>query len=190
MTLKTKPYSWPGLPVLLLAAAMITLPAGGSAAHSGSQDDVSRPARSRTAPTAIRTEPARQSRERAVTERPVTSYVAGKRDPFEAPPPPNADGGRDGPYGPLPAGIRGLVIGQLRLEGIVRDEESGMMIAVVTNQSNLAYFLHLHQEVYNGVVSRITPEAIFFQQKSLDPGDRLEARQVILRLGSERQEER
>lgn len=82
------------------------------------------------------------------------------------------------------------MIGQLRLEGIVRDEESGMMIAVVTNQSNLAYFLHLHQEVYNGVVSRITPEAIFFQQKSLDPGDRLEARQVILRLGSERQEER
>lgn len=92
--------------------------------------------------------------------------------------------------GSLPPGARGLVIGQLRLEGIVRDDESGSMIAVVANRSKLAYFLHLNEDVYNGVVSRITADAIYFQQKPPGSGGRLEAREVVLRLGSEPQEAR
>ena len=190
MTPKIKPYRWL-LPVALLAAALIMLPAGESAARPRSENDASRRAGSATPPSAIRTGPARQNRERAVPEPPpVSTSAAGKRDPFEVPPPPKAGEGGDDVDEALPPGARGLVIGQLRLEGIVRDEESGNMIAVVTNHSRLAYFLYLHEDVYNGVVSRITADAIYFQQKPPGSGGRLEAREVVLRLGSEPQEAR
>lgn len=64
------------------------------------------------------------------------------------------------------------------------------MIAVVTNGANLAYFLRIHDEVYNGVVSGITPDSIRFVQHRLDTGGRAEMRVVILKLGSDRQEAR
>src|SRR5690348_6489281 len=189
MTPKIKPYRWL-LPVALLAAALIMLPAGESAARPRSENDASRRAGS-APPAAIKAGPARQNREGAVPEPPpVSTSAAGKRDPFEVPPPPKAGGGGDDVDEALPPGARGLVIGQLRLEGIVRDEESGNMIAVVTNHSRLAYFLYLHEDVYNGVVSRITADAIYFQQKPPGSGGRLEAREVVLRLGSEPQEAR
>lgn len=190
MTHKVKTYRWLVPPVLLLAAALITFPAGGTAAPPGSEHDASRRARSATPPAPIRKEPARQNGELAVQQPPVTASSMGKRDPFEVPPPPKADGGGNDPDSSLPPGVRGLVIGQLRLEGIVRDEESGSMIAVVTNHSTLAYFLHLHEEVYNGVVSRIAPGAIYFHQKSPGSGGRLESREIVLKLGSEPQEAR
>ena len=188
MTSKAKRYLCLIHPVILLAAASIMFPAGELAACPGSENAASRRALSAMSPAVLRTHPARQSGERGVPERSVSNSLAGKRDPFEAPPPPKAGGGDE--RNPHLPGVRGLVIDQLRLEGIVRDEESGSMMAVVTNQSNLAYFLHLHEEVYNGAGSRITPDAIYFQQKPLDPGGQPEAREIVLRLGSERQEAR
>lgn len=120
----------------------------------------------------------------------MASAMVGKRDPFKIPLSPETKGGGGGIEGPLPPGARGLVIGYLRLKGIVREEDSKTMIAVVANRANLAYFLHIHQDVYNGVVSSITPNAVYFQKRSLDSSGRVIAREVVLRLGSEPQEAR
>ncbi|HEX5413841.1 MAG TPA: hypothetical protein VFZ27_18505 [Terriglobia bacterium] len=187
MTSKAKRYLGMARPVILLAASLIVLPSGEFAAGANSENHPDLRARS-SPPSAVRSAPGSRARQRAAEERATVNFIAGKRDPFEAPPAPKAGGGDD-LYPRLP-GVRGLVIDQLRLEGIVRDEESGRMIAVVTNGSNLAYFLHLHEEVYNGAVSRITPDAIHFQPNSRDSGNGTEAREVVLKLGSERQEVR
>ena len=190
MTVKAKRYLCLTRPLAFLVVALIMLPAGVSVARAGGDNDASLGTRSAARGGAIRNAPAKQGRQRLAEERAMVNALAGKRDPFKVPPPPKIDGGGDDMDGPLPPGVRGLVIGQLRLKGIVRDEETRTMIAVVTNRANLAYFLHIHEDVYNGVVSRITPDAIYFQQKRLESGGWIDAREVVLRLGSEQQEAR
>ena len=190
MTVKAKRYLYSTRPLAFLAMALIMLPAVASFAHGDGENDANPAARSRASGEAIRTAPANQGRQRLTEERAMVNALAGKRDPFKVPPPTKIDGGGDDVDGPLLPGVRGLVIGQLRLKGIVRDEETKTMIAVVTNRANLAYFLHIHEDVYNGVVTRITSDAIYFQQRRLDSGGRIDAREVVLRLGSARQEAR
>ena len=114
----------------------------------------------------------------------ATSAVAGKRDPFKLPPPPAP--GREGmeqAIGPLPPGPRGLVINQLRVEGIVRFDANNTMIAVVDNNRNRAYFLRENDAVYNGVVSKITPDSVIFRENALDQSGKVTVREVVKRLG-------
>ena len=116
--------------------------------------------------------------------------VGGKRDPFKLPPEPVP--GRGGPNnmmdaangGVLPPGARGLLIAQLKLEGVVREQTANKMIAVVTNDTRRAYFLTENESVYNGVVSKITPDAVYFKENVLDGNGRVTTREVVRRLGS------
>jgi hypothetical protein len=107
---------------------------------------------------------------------------SGKRDPFYLPPPPPA-GGVVLPTGPLPPGKRGLIIGQLKLEGIVREDQGGKMIAVVTNYTNRAYFLEVNDQLYDGTVEKITSRAVYFKQNHLDANGRLTTVEVVKSLG-------
>lgn len=114
------------------------------------------------------------------------SLSAGKRDPFKMPPPPTPASGlvpSGAGNGPLPPGIRGLIIGQLQVRGIVRMDATNFMIAVVTNASNLAYFLHQDDALYNGVVSKITPEAVYFRENILDQNGRVQTQDIVKRIG-------
>jgi len=116
-----------------------------------------------------------------------THVITGKRDPFKLPPPPGTKGAEGIPEyaaGPLPPGTRGLIISQLKLQGVVREETSNKMIAVVTNETRRAYFLKDNDAVYNGVVSKITPDAVYFKENVLDPSGRVSTREVVKRLGS------
>jgi len=112
--------------------------------------------------------------------------IVGQRDPFRLPPPPGPGGEVSGEEfrGPAPpgSGPRSLVIGQLRLEGIVRLDQSNTMIAVVTNYTNRAYFLRENDPVYNGVVSKITPDSITFRENYLDQLGRAQVREISRRL--------
>lgn len=108
----------------------------------------------------------------------------GRRDPFKlpGPPVPGVAGGEQ-ILGPLPPGARGLLIGQLRIEGIVRLDTTSTMIAVVDNSSNRAYFLRENDAVYNGVVSKITPDSVVFRENGLDASGKMVVREVVKRLG-------
>ena len=117
------------------------------------------------------------------TEPPV-DVAAGRRDPFKAWVAPGSASHPTSESQPLPAGTRGLVISGLRLEGIVRLEPANALIAVVTNHTKRAYFLRVHDAVYNGVVSKITPEAIYFKQNTLDSRGRVATQEVEIKLGS------
>jgi len=121
------------------------------------------------------------------------SLGAGKRDPFKLPEMGGAGGRVAGsedvlesavPSGPLPQGVRGLLISQLRLEGVVREQTSNKMIAVVTNDTKRAYFLYENESVYNGVVSKITPDSVYFKENVLDRSGRVTTREVVRRLGA------
>ena len=128
---------------------------------------------------------------RGVAARPLTSATprespsaAGRRDPFKAwVAPSSADHSAVDPVR-LPAGTRGLVISGLRLEGIVRQQPADEMIAVVTNDTKRAYFLRVNDTVYNGVVSKITPAAIYFKENALNSQGRVVTREVEIKLGS------
>jgi hypothetical protein len=109
--------------------------------------------------------------------------IVGRRDPFKLPPPPVP--GRTAEeeiLGPLPTGKRGLLISQLRLEGIVRLDTTNTLIAVVDNNSNRAYFLRENDAVYNGVVSKITPDSVYFRENVLDASGHVLVREVVRRL--------
>lgn len=119
---------------------------------------------------------------RPQAESPVSE--AGRRDPFKLPPPPGNGNGEPGFTGPLPPGKKGLVISQLRLEGIVREDKSNSMIAVVTNATDRAYFLREKDEVYNGVVSKITPDSVYFTENAMQSNGSVLSHEVVKKLGS------
>ena len=66
----------------------------------------------------------------------------------------------------------------------MRQQPGDEMIAVVTNSSKRAYFLRVNDAVSNAVVSKITPEAIYFTEHTLDLQGRVITRQVEIKLGS------
>ena len=82
----------------------------------------------------------------------------------------------------MPPGSRGLLISQLKLEGVVREQVNNKMIAVVTNETRRAYFLTENEAVYNGVVSKITPDSIYFKENVLDANGRVTTREVVKRM--------
>jgi len=115
----------------------------------------------------------------------ILSTAAGRRDPFKPWMATVTSGhaAASAVSGSLPAGIRGLVISELRVEGIVGLESANNMIAVVTNYTKRAYFLRVNDTVYNGVVSKITPEAVYFKANTLDPSGRVATHEVAIKLG-------
>jgi len=108
-----------------------------------------------------------------------------RRDPFKLPPKPTPDGktGQAPKVNPRPPGRRGLAIGDLKLNGVVREESSRSMIALVTTgTARVTYFLRENDVVYDGAVTRITPDSIELKQNYLDPDGEVRSRQVIKRL--------
>lgn len=101
--------------------------------------------------------------------------VAGKRDPFKLPSPsalrPSVKKDANGEALPshLPPGPQGLVINQLKLEGIVSQKEDPHRIAIVSNGAGGAYFLHENEMLYDGTVMRITPQAVYFRERIRAP---------------------
>lgn len=115
---------------------------------------------------------------------PPSDAAAGRRDPFKPWVMPSSASHPVSESEPLPPGTHGLVISGLRFEGIVRLQPANTMIAVVTNYTKRAYFLRVNDAVYNGVVSKITPEAIYFNENILDSRGRVATQEVEIKLGS------
>ena len=100
------------------------------------------------------------------------------RDPFDAllnkP-----SQGTDTPQN-LPPGKAGLVVGTLRIDGIVGGAHG--MIAIVSNPQQRVYFLREGDKLYDGSVQHITIEAVSFQEVGKDAFGKPLERQVTKRL--------
>jgi len=67
----------------------------------------------------------------------------------------------------------------LKLKGVVRDSATQKMIAVVTATNNRAYFLREGEAVYDAVVSKITPDAVYFRGNVFNPKREVHFREVV-----------
>jgi hypothetical protein len=80
----------------------------------------------------------------------------------------------------LPPGKAGLVVGTLRIDGIVGGAKG--MIAIVSNPQQRVYFLREGDKLYDGSVQHITIEAVSFQEVGKDAFGKPLERQVTKRL--------
>jgi hypothetical protein len=165
-----------------LAAGAVVLAAGTAAVTAqvtGGQANAARAAAAQAAAApASPARPAQSSAQAPSATPPAPVSAAGRRDPFR----PLIIKGQGGDLpARLPPGKPGLVVGQLTIQGIVRGL-SGEWIAVVDNKTNRAYFLYVGDELFNGTVSRITADAVVFDERVLDAQGRMVTREVVKRL--------
>lgn len=115
----------------------------------------------------------------APAEKPAVEKVSvTRRDPFEALL--NKAQASNAPPENLPPGKAGLVVGSLKIDGIVRG--AGGMIAIVSNPQRRVYFLREGDKLYDGSVDKITLEAVSFHEFGKDAFGKPLERQVTKRL--------
>jgi hypothetical protein len=112
-------------------------------------------------------------------EKPAAEKVsAARRDPFD--PLLNKPSQGTATVQILPPGKAGLVVGTLRVDGIVGGARG--MIAIVSNPQQRVYFLREGDKLYDGSVQHITIEAVSFQEVGKDAFGKPLERQVTKRL--------
>lgn len=132
-----------------------------------------KPAAAKPKPAAVKPAP----KKAAPTKRAAApTGVLRRRDPFRSLVlrPEDVAGGK-----PLPPGKRGLVIAQVNLNGIVLDGGTGNLAVVTMPGRNRAYFLRARDELFDGYVSEIRPDAVVFKEKATDPFGREYEREVV-----------
>jgi Tfp pilus assembly protein PilP len=113
--------------------------------------------------------------------RPRSAVPSGeRRDPFRALMQLQAKGVQDAPP-PCPPGIRGILIGQTDLSGVV-ETPSGFLAVITARNNKRTYFLREGNTLCNGRVARITPDAIVFEENVVDPLGKPGTREVIRRI--------
>src|SRR6267143_1933493 len=112
-------------------------------------------------------------------EKPAEVKVSGvRRDPFD-PLMNKPSQGTETPQA-LPPGKAGLVVGTLRIDGIVGGVHG--MSAIVSNPQQRVYFLRVGDKLYDGSVQHITIEAVSFQEIGKDAFGKPLERQVTKRI--------
>ncbi len=69
--------------------------------------------------------------------------------------------------GPRPPGLPGMLVEELRLEGII--ETPSGIVAFVQGRDNLSYIIRVGTKLYNGDVSEISAKRVVFRQQVNDP---------------------
>lgn len=107
------------------------------------------------------------------------SQFVSRRDPFKLPPPPTDNMGDMALSSHRPPGPRGLIVSDLKLGGIVSENSGHDMIAVVTNNTGRAYFLRANEQLFDGSVTKITLEAVYFVETVRDRKGRESVQPVV-----------
>jgi Tfp pilus assembly protein PilP len=137
----------------------------------------------KAAPKAAAQKPAAKPKVKAAkaaapaAEKPEAEVKIARRDPFESL---IGRQQRQAQAVPSIAGKPGLVIGSLRLDGIVRAPNG--MIAVVTNPQQRTYFLREGDQLYDGRVEKITMDSVSFHEVGKDAFGKPVERQVNKRI--------
>jgi Tfp pilus assembly protein PilP len=106
----------------------------------------------------------------------------GRRDPFQSligPAPKLQAGAR-------PPGPAGFLIDELKLQGIVRTKQQGL-VAMINGPDNKGYLIRVGDKVLDGEVVRITPSSVVFRQEVNDPTRIERFREVVKDLTPEAQ---
>jgi Tfp pilus assembly protein PilP len=104
----------------------------------------------------------------------------GRRDPFQSligPTPKLQPGQR-------PPGLPGFLIDEIKLQGIVKTRQQGL-VAMVNGPDNKGYLMRIGQKVLDGEVIRMTSGSVVFRQEVNDPTRIERFREVVKDLSPE-----
>jgi Tfp pilus assembly protein PilP len=104
----------------------------------------------------------------------------GRRDPFQSligPTPKLQPGQR-------PPGLPGFLIDEIKLQGIVKTRQQGL-VAMVNGPDNKGYLMRVGQKVLDGEVIRMTSGSVVFRQEVNDPTRIERFREVVKDLSPE-----
>ncbi len=152
--------------VVFLLAAAIAVADGASAANTAATSVASgtpaaRPAASKAEPDSSRPE------ERAAYD------PSGRRDPFVSL---LARGETRLPEGGRPVGVKGLLIGDLSVRGVLRSH--GKLLAIVQTPDNKTYSVHPGDALFDGTVKVVANDAVIFLQRVDDPLSPVKQREI------------
>ena len=88
--------------------------------------------------------------------------------------------------GQRPPGPPGFLIDEIKLQGIVKTKQQGL-IAMVNGPDNKGYLIKVGDKVLDGEIIRITPSSVVFRQEVNDPTRIERFREVIKDLTPESQ---
>lgn len=116
-----------------------------------------------------------------------TPSQRGRRDPFE-PLVRRAGGPGQGSPRVLPAGIAGVEVATMKVDGVVKSPSG--MIAVISTPQGRVYFVREGQRLYDGVVERISLDGMVLRERGQDafgkPVDRLVTKRLYPSAGDGR----
>ncbi|MFQ5694646.1 MAG: hypothetical protein ACE5HB_01500 [Terriglobia bacterium] len=81
----------------------------------------------------------------------------------------------------LPPGKRGLVIGRIRIDGLVAVPTARLAVVSMKGR-NRAYFLREGDELFDGYVFRISDDGVVFRQRAQDAFGKTYEREVLKQL--------
>lgn len=81
----------------------------------------------------------------------------------------------------LPPGKRGLMVGQIRVDGIVVTPEDRIAVVTVPHRDR-AYFLREQDELYNGYVLEIHDDFVVFKERAMDAFGKTYEREVVKQI--------
>src|SRR5262245_7576476 len=88
--------------------------------------------------------------------------VKGRRDPFVNPVPKPKVTEVGAPKG-RPPGLRGVLVNEAQIEGVVTSDEPSMnVVVIVAPGAKAAYFAHIGDHLYDAVVKAIRMDAVTF----------------------------
>ena len=99
--------------------------------------------------------------------------ASGRRDPFVSL---RARGETNLPVGGRPIGVKGLLIGELSMRGVLRSK--GRMLAIVQAPDNKTYSVHPGDTLLDGTVKVVTKDAVIFLQRVDDPLSPVKQREI------------
>ena len=108
----------------------------------------------------------------------------GRRDPFINPipkPAPNAPNVRNGASPPdcsQSQGLKGVLIGQASIAGVVTSREPSMNVAIISAQGGKTYFAHIGDALCDGVVKSIKLDVVTFMPNVPPGADRKDFREI------------
>jgi type IV pilus assembly protein PilP len=174
------------LSLVIVAAAIAVAVAQAPGGKPGGGTTTSTTATTATTTTAKPAENVQQSLQE-ILEEPSTpeSYhydPQGRRDPFQS---------LIGPSPKLQPGLRppgppGFLIDEIKLQGVVRTKQQGL-IAMVNGPDNKGYLIRVGDKVLDGEIIRITPSSVVFRQEVNDPTRIERFREVVKDLTPEAQ---
>jgi hypothetical protein len=104
---------------------------------------------------------------------------SGRRDPFVNPVPKPAAKAPAPPVRPRPPGLKGVMVSEAAIVGVVTSKEPSMNVVVIKAPGNKTYFARVGDALFDGVVKDIRLASITFVVTAAGEGTQQSPREVV-----------